>query len=218
MITKVQLLRGAVFIAAALPAAYIALEIGRAINGLPNGLGADPGKAVVVFIGEWALRFLLITLAITPVRKLGLRMLARVRRMLGLYTFFYATIHISAYFVLLLDLRWGDLLADVVERPYITVGAAAWLGLVPLAITSTNAWMRRLRRNWMRLHRVVYVVAVLALIHLVWIARSDYAEALVYAVVVCVLFAARLASAWWPKRRWDGASRPAGGAEGCTRH
>src|SRR5690606_19972535 len=153
-----------------------------------DALGADPVAAIEHELGLWALRLLLLTLAVTPLRQLsGQIVLMRFRRMLGLYAFAYASLHLSAY--LALDLRgwWALVFEEIVKRPYITVGFAAWLLLVPLAVTSTRGWMRRLGRNWGRLHRVVYAVAALAVLHFWWIVKSDYREPLLYAAILAVL-------------------------------
>jgi len=167
-----------------------------------DALGADPVAAIEHGLGLWALRLLLITLAVTPLRQLlGQPVLLRFRRLLGLHAFAYASLHFAAYLVL--DLRgwWTQILMEIVERPYITVGFAAWLLLVPLALTSTRGWMRRLGRNWGRLHRLVYAVATLAVLHFWWVVKSDFREPLLYAAILAVLLGWRLA-----RRR--GAPRP----------
>lgn len=159
-----------------------------------DALGADAVTAIEHELGLWALRLLLLSLAITPLRQLlGQPVLLRFRRMLGLYAFAYASLHFAAYLVL--DLRgwWAQVLVEIVERPYITVGFAAWLLLVPLALTSTRGWMRRLGRNWGRLHRLVYPVAALAVLHFWWIVKSDFREPLLYAAILAMLLGWRLA-------------------------
>jgi sulfoxide reductase heme-binding subunit YedZ len=158
-----------------------------------DALGADPVAEIEHRTGLWALRLLLITLAITPLRQLsGQPVLIRFRRMLGLYAFFYACLHLSAY--LLLDLRgyWTQIFEEIVKRPYITVGFAAWLLLIPLAVTSTQGWMRRLGRNWGKLHRLVYAIGVLAVLHFWWLVKSDIREPLMYAIILAVLLGWRL--------------------------
>ena len=158
-----------------------------------DALGPDPVAAIEHTLGLWALRLLLLTLAITPLRQLsGQAVLMHFRRMLGLYVFAYASLHFAAYLVL--DLRgwWALVFEEIAKRPYITVGFAAWLLLVPLAVTSTRGWMRRLGRNWGRLHRVVYAVAALAVLHFWWIVKSDYREPLLYAAILAVLLGWRL--------------------------
>lgn len=155
-----------------------------------GGLGADPVATIEHRLGEWALRLLLVTLAVTPLRQLtGQAVLIRFRRMLGLYAFAYATLHFAAYLVLDLGGYWTLIFEEIAKRPYMTVGFAAWLLLVPLALTSTTAAIRRLGRRWVRLHRLVYLIAVLAVLHLWWIksAKNDLAEPAVYAAILGVL-------------------------------
>lgn len=153
-----------------------------------NALGADPVATIEHFTGQWALRFVLICLAITPLRQLtGRAELIRFRRMLGLYAFAYASVHLAAY--LGLDLRgyWTQIFTEILKRPYITVGFIAWLLLVPLAITSTTGWIRRLGRNWGRLHKAIYAIGVLAVLHFWWLVKSDIREPLLYAGILAVL-------------------------------
>lgn len=158
-----------------------------------DALGADPVAAIEHELGLWALRLLLVTLAVSPLRQwLGRPELLRFRRLLGLWAFAYASLHFSAWLVL--DLRgwWSRVFVEIAERPYITVGFAAWLLLLPLAVTSTRGWMRRLGRNWGRLHRLVYAIAVLAVLHFWWVVKSDVREPLLYAAILAVLLGWRL--------------------------
>ncbi|MGY1457479.1 MULTISPECIES: protein-methionine-sulfoxide reductase heme-binding subunit MsrQ [unclassified Luteimonas] len=164
-----------------------------------DALGADAVAAIEHELGLWALRLLLITLAVSPLRQmLDQPLLLRFRRMLGLWAFAYASLHFTAYLVL--DLRgwWTQVLVEIVERPYITVGFAAWLLLLPLAVTSTRGWMRRLGRNWGRLHRLVYAIAALAVLHFWWVVKSDLREPLLYAVILATLLGWRLVR--WRRR------------------
>ncbi|GGK06803.1 protein-methionine-sulfoxide reductase heme-binding subunit MsrQ [Luteimonas terricola] len=172
-----------------------------------DALGAEPVAAIEHELGLWALRLLLVTLAVTPLRQvLKQPLLLRFRRMLGLWAFAYASLHFTAYLVL--DLRgwWAQVLVEIVERPYITVGFAAWLLLLPLAVTSTRGWMRRLGRNWGRLHRLVYAIAALAVLHFWWVVKSDVREPLLYAAILAALLGWRLA---WRRRRLVAQRAPA---------
>jgi len=182
------MLKPLTFIVGSVPFAYILWQVYLLQTGAPNNLGADPGKEIVLHQGEWAIRFLLLTLLITPLRQItGWNSLQRVRRMLGLFTFFYASTHIAAYTVFLLELDFANLAADIQERPYITVGFAAYLLLVPLAVTSTHSMMRKLQKNWVLLHRAIYAIGILAVVHVAWLAKSSYAEAVAYGAIVALL-------------------------------
>lgn len=162
-----------------------------------DALGADPVAEIEHRLGIWALRFLLIVLAVTPLRQLtGQPVLIRFRRMLGLYAFAYASLHLAAYLVLDLRGYWLQIFEEIVKRPYITVGFAAWLLLVPLAVTSTTGWIRRLGKRWASLHKLVYAIAVLAVLHFWWLVKSDIREPALYAGILAVLLGWRL---WW---RW----------------
>ncbi|KWS03327.1 Membrane protein YedZ [Lysobacter capsici AZ78] len=175
------------------PAAILAWQIREEFLTGSGGLGADPIAEIEHRLGLWALRLLLITLAITPLRQLsGQAVLLRFRRMLGLYAFFYASAHLAAY--LLLDLKgyWTQLFEEIAKRPYITVGFLAWLLLIPLALTSTQGMMRRLGRLWGKLHRLIYAIAVLAVLHFWWLVKSDIREPLLYAAIVAALLGWRL--------------------------
>lgn len=175
------------------PAAILAWQIREEWLTGSGGLGADPVAEIEHRLGLWALRFLMITLAVTPLRQLtGRTVLLRFRRMLGLYAFAYATLHLLAY--LILDLRgyWTQVFEEIVKRPYITVGFLAWLLLVPLAATSTTAAIRWLGRNWGRLHKAIYLIAALAVLHFWWLVKSDIREPLLYAVILAVLLGWRL--------------------------
>jgi sulfoxide reductase heme-binding subunit YedZ len=187
------MLKALTFSLSLIPGGYLAWLIYLLQAGEGSQLGADPGKAVVIYLGEWTIRFLLLTLAVSPVRRLtAWNQLQRVRRMLGLFTFAYASLHLAAYCLFLLELDPSRLGADLVKRPYITVGFAAWLLLLPLAATSSNFAMRRLRHRWQWLHRWVYLVAVLAITHLIWLSKASYQEAALYGVLALLLLAARV--------------------------
>ncbi len=188
-----RLLWWCVFLLGALPLLYL---VGRV---LLTDLGPDPAKAIVQYLGRWALRFLWITLAVTPLRQIThWRWPQRFRRMLGLYALFYAVLHLIAYALLMLGGRLDLLTTELVKRPYIVVGLLSLLLIIPLGITSTRGWMRRLGKNWKRLHWLIYPSAIAALIHLIWQIRASFAEALLYGVLLCVLLGWRL---WWKKRQ-----------------
>ena len=177
-----------VHLLALLPAAILAWQFYDVWKNASDALGADPIAEIEHRTGLWALRFLLITLAITPLRQLsGQAVLIRFRRMLGLYAFFYASLHFAAYLGLDLGGYWAQIFEEIVKRPYITVGFAAWLLLLPLAITSTKGWIKRLGRNWARLHKLVYVIGALAVLHFWWLVKSDIREPLLYAAILAVL-------------------------------
>ena len=157
-----------------------------------DALGADPVAAITHATGDWALRLLLIGLAITPLRHLlGQAWPVRFRRLVGLYAFFYACLHLATYLVLDLAGYWPQFLDDISKRPYITVGLSAWLLLLPLALTSTRGWMRRLGRRWGQLHKLVYAAAVLAVLHFLWLVKADLREPLAYGAILAVLLGAR---------------------------
>ena len=159
-----------------------------------DSLGANPVEAITRRTGDWAFRLLLVTLAVTPIRKLtGLHLLMRVRRMLGLFCFFYALLHFSTYAVLDSSLDPAYIADDVLERPYITVGFTAFCLLIPLAATSTNGMVRRLGgMRWRTLHRLVYVIGALVTLHFLWLVKADLREPLVYAGIYALLMAMRL--------------------------
>jgi sulfoxide reductase heme-binding subunit YedZ len=172
--------------------------------GFTDALGANPVEFVLRWLGKWTLVALLATLAITPLRwATGWAWLVRLRRMLGLYAFFYGTLHVTAYVWIDHFFNWNEIVADVVKRPYLTFGFVAYVLMIPLALTSTNAMVRRLGgRNWQRLHRVVYAIGVLGVLHF-WfhkLAKNDLARPALYALVLGALLGARLLR-WSDRRR-----------------
>lgn len=169
-----------------LPAVFLTLAV------LQNNLGPDPAEALADATGEWALRILLLTLSITPLRTVtGIVQLTQFRRMTGLFAFFYACIHLLVFIAFLLGWQWSDVYEALLERPYISVGFASFLLMLPLAVTSTNAMRRKLGRRWTLLHRLIYPAAIFALLHLLWQVRSDYTEALVYIFIFTALMLVR---------------------------
>lgn len=164
-------------------------------------LGANPVQEVLHTLGKTGLNLLLITLAITPIRKeIGLNWLVGLRRTLGLAVFGYILLHATTYAVLDQGLAWGSLLVDVTQRPYITLGFLGLVLMVPLAVTSTNAMQRRLGRRWSRLHRLVYPISVLGVIHFFWQVKIDVSEPVLYATVLALLLGYR-ALGWFKRRQ-----------------
>lgn len=180
-------LRAAVFLVGAAPAARLLLD------GLTGQLGANPIETLTHTTGDWAIRLLLASLAVTPLRKVfGWTFLAPHRRTLGLFAFFYACMHLLTYVVLDQFFDWSAIAEDVLERPYITAGFTGFLCLVPLAVTSTRAWMRRLGRRWVALHRLVYAASVAVVIHYLWLTKADLLVPLVHAAILTLLLGVRL--------------------------
>jgi sulfoxide reductase heme-binding subunit YedZ len=158
-----------------------------------ENLGANPFEALTRQSGEWTLRFLLVVLAITPLRKLTRQSwLMTYRRMLGLYVFFYACLHLMTYLWFDQFFDWNEILIDILKRPFITVGMLAFVLLVPLAITSTNNWMRRLGKRWKQLHQTVYIIGILAVLHYLWLVKADLREPLIYAGILLLLLGYRV--------------------------
>jgi sulfoxide reductase heme-binding subunit YedZ len=157
-------------------------------------LGANPVEEILNTFGKSGLNLLMLTLCVTPIRRsTGLNRLVAFRRMLGLFSFFYILLHFLTYALLDLGLAWDTLLVDIAERPYITVGFTALLLMVPLAVTSTNGFQRRLGRKWVKLHRLVYPIAILGVVHYWWQVKIDIGDPLLYAFLLAVLLGVRLA-------------------------
>ena len=162
-------------------------------RGIAGDLGANPVETITHESGEWALRFLLITLAITPLRIWsGNATIARFRRMLGLYVFFYAFCHALIWFIADHSLDFADMFDDIIDRPYITLGFSALLILIPLAATSNQAMLRKLGKRWKSLHKLTYLVAILAILHFIWLVKADYLEAGIYAAIGIFLLLQRV--------------------------
>ncbi len=166
---------------------------------LENGLGANPIEELIHWAGRSALVLLLATLAVTPLRRItGFNRLIQVRRLIGLYAFAYACLHLLLYAVVDQGLAWSFIIEDVAERRYITAGFSAFLALVPLAVTSTKGWIRRLGKRWTKLHRLVYLAGALAVLHFYWRVKAD---TLWPTVAAAVLLALLLPRAWWAYRK-----------------
>lgn len=194
-------LKPLVFLACLLPALRLGVGALNAVEVMNIGgisLGADPVKMLLHTCGRWTLNFLMITLCMTPLRDLTRSVFwLKFRRMLGLFALFYAVLHFSIYLLLDQNGRLSDLWQDIVKRPYITIGMLALLCLIPLGLTSTAKAQRRLGRDWTRLHRLIYVIAILGVWHFWWQVKKDIREPLLYACGLTLLLGYRL----WKERR-----------------
>jgi methionine sulfoxide reductase heme-binding subunit len=179
-----------VFVAALLPLSYVAWSFAT------NRLGANPIRELEIQTGLWTLRFLAVTLSITPIRRtFGWNWIAKYRRMLGLFTFFYASVHLSMWAGVDWFFAWGDMWQEIVKHKYILIGMLTWLIMVPLAITSTKNWVRRLGKRWTKLHRLVYVAAITGTIHYLWAVKKDTFFPVVYLAVFGLLLGYRVIDA-----------------------
>ena len=196
--------RPLLFVACLLPLARL---VAGAFGVAGFSLGANPVDKIQDTLGKWALNFLLITLCVTPLRQLtGINALLRVRRMLGLFAFSYVTLHFCNWLILDQSLELSAIAEDIGKRPYITIGFLGFLLLIPLAVTSTNRMMRKLGRRWQKLHRLVYVVAILGVCHYYWQVKADVREPLIYAAVLTLLLGYRF---WRYRQRQPAAPRAA---------
>ncbi|HWP57572.1 MAG TPA: protein-methionine-sulfoxide reductase heme-binding subunit MsrQ [Candidatus Acidoferrales bacterium] len=162
-------------------------------DGYTDNLGANPIEAITRASGKWTLIFILITLAVTPLRKItGWRDLIKLRRMLGLYAFFYGCLHFLTYVWLDQFFDWGAIAKDVIKRPFITAGFVSFVLLIPLAATSTAAMIRRLGKRWRQLHRLIYVSALGGVLHFLWLVKADIRRPALYGSILAVLLAVRL--------------------------
>ena len=189
------LIRAAVFLACLLP--FMALV--RAVA--TNSLGPDPAEHLMRVTGEWVMRFLVLVLLATPLARCGWPRLARYRRMLGLYVWFYATLHLLVFAQVYIGWSGEQLAEELVERPYVLVGFLAWLILVPLGITSAHTIRKKMGRHWRQLHRLTYAVAVLGWLHLLWLSRSDLREAVIYGFAFAILLFYRVMFVYGKKSR-----------------
>ena len=189
---RLQAFKVALFVLALLPAVSLAAGI------VTDDLGANPIEYITHWTGDWALACLVASLAITPIRRLtGWHGIIRMRRMLGLFAFFYATLHFTTWFLFDHTLDVASMAEDVVKRPYITMGMTAFILLIPLAATSNAAAIRRLGRRWQLLHRLSYAAAVAAVVHFWWLVKADLTEPKRWAAAVALLLGIR---AWWMLR------------------
>ena len=158
-----------------------------------NNLGANPVEFIERHFGKWALIFLCLTLSMTPLRRIThMNQWILYRRILGLFTFFYATVHLLCYIGLDYHFAWIDIKNDIIKHRYVLVGFLGWLLLLPLAITSSDKMMRKLKFNWKRLHRLIYLIAILGVLHFLWLVKKDITEPLIYAFIIFILFLLRL--------------------------
>lgn len=192
---KPKYLKPIVFLACLIPLGRLGW---KAFNA---GLGANPIQVITWSTGTWTLVFLMVTLSVTPVRKLTRQYwLIQFRRMFGLFAFFYACLHFTTYIWLDQFFDFDSITKDVVKRPFITVGFTAFVLLIPLALTSTQASIRRLGKRWQMIHRLIYVTAVLGVIHYIWLVKKDIRKPVIYASILAVLFAYRLIIWAWARR------------------
>jgi len=167
--------------------------VGLAWGALQDGLGANPVETITAWSGEWTLRLLLVTLLMSPLRQwFHWRWPVQIRRMLGLFTFFYVCVHFLTFVWFDHGFLLMDIVADIVKRPYITVGFITWCVLLALAVTSNGYSVRRLRRNWQRLHRGAYIAALGGIVHYTWLIKADYSEPMLYLGICMLLFTTRL--------------------------
>jgi sulfoxide reductase heme-binding subunit YedZ len=177
----------ALFLASLVPLGLLVAQV------LTGRTSANPAEDIILATGVWAFRFLLATLAITPLRRLtGWNRLIQFRRMLGLFAFFYASLHFLAYMAFDRVFAVGEIAADLAKRPFITMGMVAFAAMVPLALTSTRGWIRRLGRRWAILHRLVYVSGIAAAVHFIWKVKVVNGEPVYYAILLAVLLGARV--------------------------
>jgi len=179
-------------------------------NGYQGDLGANPIETITRFTGSWALIILLVTLSVTPLRRItGWNELIKFRRMLGLFAFFYVLLHFSTFLVLDHFFDFDRIAKDILKRPYVTVGFTGFLLMIPLAITSTAKMIRRLGKRWQQLHRLVYLVGIAGVIHFYWLVKSDIRRPVQYGAVLVLLLGYRLATKWAPVFTQRFSSKPA---------
>lgn len=207
--------KAAVFVGCALPLALLAVGFFRFLWGQQDALGVDPVKTLEHQTGVDALALLFITLSVTPIRRLfGINRVQIVRRMLGVWAFVYSLVHVAAYLALdrscysIAACDFGEIGTDVLERRFIFAGLTSFIILVALAVTSTGGWVRRLKRRWLALHRLVYVAAIASVVHFAWIQKSDISEPLNWAGVLALLFGVRVYFTW---RKWQPGMQPLAG-------
>ena len=183
------------FIACLLPLAWLVYAL------FDNGLGANPIEVVTRRLGEWGLMFLIVTLTMTPLRDAsGQTWPIQIRRMLGLFSFFYIFLHLNSYLWFDQFFDWVEIGVDIIKRPFITFGMLSFIGLVPLAVTSNRWSQRKLGKKWRSLHRLVYLIAILAVLHFYWLVKLDLVRPVVFSICVLCLLGYRLIKAYYPAR------------------
>ena len=182
-----KIFKPAVFMACLIPFIVITYQI------FFNKLGAEPVKEVTHHTGNWTLRFILISLAMTPFRNITNSLVwTRYRRMFGLFAFFYASLHLLTYVGLDYRFDWQPIFDDVVKKKYVFIGFAAWLLLIPLAITSSRKMVMLLKNNWKKLHRLIYVIAIFGSLHYIWLSKTIFFKPLIYFIIIILLLAFRI--------------------------
>ena len=176
-----------VFILCLLPLGIIILDI------YYNNLGAEPVKKIMNHFGEWTLIFICLTLTMSPLKRItNLGFWIKFRRMLGLFVFFYATIHLLTYVGLDYRFDWEPIINDVLKKKYIFIGFSAWLLLIPLAFTSSQKMAKLLRHNWKKLHRLIYIIAIFGSLHYIWLSKTIFFKPLIFMLIILVLLALRI--------------------------
>ena len=183
----IRYFKPSIFILSTIPFLFITYKI------FFNKLGPEPVKEITHFTGEWTLIFICLTLSMNPLKKLtNLNFWVKIRRMLGLFVFFYASLHLFTYIGIDYRFSWQPIFDDVVKKKYIFVGFAAWVLLIPLTITSSQKMMLLLKQKWKKLHRLIYVIAILGSLHFIWLSNSIFFKPLFYFVLITVLLALRI--------------------------
>ena len=182
-----SLLKPSIFVLSAAPFLLITYKI------FFNKLGPEPVKEITHFTGEWTLIFLCLTLSMSPLKRFtSFIFWIKIRRMLGLFVFFYATLHLLTYVVIDYRLDWNQITDDVIKKKYVFVGFAAWLLLIPLAITSSQKMITLLKQNWKKLHRLIYAIAILGSLHFIWLSKTIYFKPLIYFIIITILLILRV--------------------------
>ena len=190
-----------VFVVCLLPLARLGWQLYNQLNGLPDDLGANPLEYLTHATGDWTIRFILLTLAVTPIRKLLKQpWLIQLRKMLGLYAFFYGFLHLMTYVWFDKQFDYHEMLVDVLKRKFITAGMLAFVLMIPLALTSTTWAIRKLGgKRWQALHRLIYVTGIAAVVHYIWLVKADLRLPLMYTGILVLLLGYRVYE-WWGKR------------------